>query len=117
MAFEGLKAGRDSLNVTIPQGQEVVQKIIAKGLDKNQPVGLFANPSGSSGGAMMIPLTATQNNGTAPWVDQTQDLATLGVPLTERIFLQVWVEAHGVYYMVGGILKSLQYEDIGGALA
>lgn len=115
MAFENLKAGRDSLNVTVAQGQQVVADIIAKGLDKNKPVALFANPTDGHGG-LMVPLTAKQGNGTAPWVDTSSDLTSLDLPLDERIFLQVWVESHGVYYMVGGILRSLKYETIEQAL-
>lgn len=116
MAFETLKAGRDSLNVTIAQGQDVVSKIIAAGLDKGKAVALFANPTDGHGG-LMVPLSAKQDNGTAPWVSDSQNLETLGVPADERIFLQVWVESHGVYYMVGGILRSLKYETIAEALS
>lgn len=115
MAFENLKAGRDSLNVTVAQGQQVVADIIAAGLDQNKPVALFANPTDGHGG-LMVPFSAKQDNGTAPWVDTSSDIESLGVPAAERIFLQVWVESHGVYYMVGGILKSLKYETIKDAL-
>lgn len=115
MAFENLKAGRDSLNVTVTQGQQVMADIIGAGLDQGKPVALFANPTDGHGG-LMVPLDAKQDNGSAPWVDTSSDLKTLGLPLDERIFLQIWVESHGVYYMVGGILKSLKYETIGQAL-
>jgi hypothetical protein len=117
MAFENLKAGRDSLNVTIPQGKDIMSQIVASGASKGQTVALFANPTGGNTGALMVPLTASQDNGSALWVDPASNLTDLKVPDTERIFLQVWVEAHGTYYMVGGILRSLKYETIAEALS
>lgn len=111
MNTQGFTAGRASLNVTLNQGHDIVKAIIADGLDKGQPVALFANEtSGMGTGAFMCPETNSQNNGTAPWVDGTQDLTTLGAdPANDLLYLQVWVEARQDYYMVGGIVRELGY--------
>lgn len=110
MDTTGFTAGRASLNVTLNQGHDIVAAIKAAGLDKGQQVVLFANETSGSQGAMMCPETATQDNGTAKWVDTTQDLTTLGAdPAVDLLYLQVWVEARQDYYMVGGIVRELGY--------
>jgi hypothetical protein len=110
MNTQGFTAGRASLNVTVNDTQsKVVNAIIAAGLDQGKPVAIFANETGGSQtGNLMCPLTATQDNGSAPWVDTTQDLTTLGVdPANDLLYLQVWVEATQNYYMAGTTIKML----------
>jgi len=111
MNTAGFTAGRASLDVTLNQGHDIVAAIKAAGLDKGQQVALFANETGNMGaGAFMCPETSTQDNGTAPWVDTTQDLTTLGAdPAVDQLYLQVWVEARKDYYMVGGIVRELGF--------
>ena len=110
MDTKGFTAGRASLNVTLDQAQNVVSQIIAAGLDKGEPVALFANDTSVSSASYMCPVTATQKNGSAPWVDTAQNLTALGInPAEDQVYFQVWVEAKKDYYMVGGIIKELGY--------
>jgi hypothetical protein len=107
MNTQGFTAGRASLNVTLNKGHDIVKAITAAGLDQGKTVVLFANETGG-GSNLMCPETATQNNGSAPWVDKTQDLTTLGAdPAKDLLYLQVWVEATQNYYAVGGIVRDL----------
>jgi hypothetical protein len=109
MNTAGFTAGRASLNVTVNSAQAIVTQILSAGLDQGKPVAIFANETGGSQtGNEMCPLTSTQDNGSAPWVDSTQDLTTLGVdPANDLLYLQIWVEAHQDYYMVGTFQKML----------
>ena len=111
MNTAGFTAGRASLNVTLNHGHDIVAAIKNAGLDKGQTVVLFANETGGGGtGAFMCPETNSQDNGTAPWVDQSQDLTTLGAdPAVDLLYLQVLVEARQDYYVVGGIVRELGY--------
>ena len=109
MNTQGFTAGRASLNVTVNAAQDVINQIVAAGLDQGKPVALFANETGGSSGALMCPLTSSQDNGSAPWVDGAQDLTTLGVdPANDLLYLQIWIEASGTYEMAGGIIQWLK---------
>ena len=106
MNTAGFTAGRPSLNVTVNAAQAIIQQIIAAGIDKGQPVALFANETSQPG--YMCPLNTTQNNGSAPWVDPNQDLTTLGVdPANDLLYLQIWIEAFGNYEMAGEIIARV----------
>jgi hypothetical protein len=114
MNTAGFTAGRASLNVTVNAAQAVIQQIIAAGIDQGKPVALFANETGGGGGTgnLMCPLTSTQDNGSAPWVDSSQDLTTLGVdPANDLLYLQIWIEAMGNYEMAGTIIRELGFGE------
>jgi hypothetical protein len=104
MNTQGFTAGRASLNVTVNAAQALIASIVAAGIDKGQPIALFANETGG-GQNLMCPLNTTQNNGSAPWVDPNQDLTTLGVdPANDLLYLQIWIEAFGNYEAAGMII-------------
>jgi len=109
MNTQGFTAGRASLNVTLDQATEVLNQIVADKISAGKPVALFANETGG-GANYMCPVTATQNNGSAKWVDPNQNLTALGIdPAKDQLYFQVWVESKQDYYMVGGIIRELSF--------
>lgn len=109
--FENLAAPRASLNAPIDVGLDIVSRMNAAG--KYGLVALFAEQIGGGGGtgSYMIPLTATQKNGSAMWVDTSHDLTTMGVPTTLPVYLQVWSDTLGYYCDVAGVAKDLDHGE------
>jgi hypothetical protein len=105
MDTQGFTAGRASLNVTVNAAQAMIASIVAAGIDKGQPVALFANENYVPG---FCPLNTTQKNGSAWGVDTSQDLTTLGVdPANDLLYLQIWIEALGNYEMAGELIARV----------
>lgn len=109
MNTQGFTAGRASLNVTVNAAQALMAQIAALPQFQGPNQGLlalFANETSQPG--YMCPLTSTQNNGSAPWVDPNQDLTTLGVdPANDLLYLQIWIEASKNYEMAGEIIARV----------
>jgi hypothetical protein len=106
--FPNLTSIVNQENATLAQAQPVVAKIqAASDISNGEPVSLFALDHVANA---YVPASASQKNGSAPWVDTSRDLISMGVnPATDSISLAVWVQARQNYYDVGLILKMLSF--------
>ena len=114
MAFEKYKAGNPGSNATIQQAQAMMASLANLG----KTGVLFANPVSASapGSDMMLPFSQSQDDGNAPWVDQSNDFSTItdlasGITMaqsTDPLYLQIWVDKLGNYYCVGSVLGLMQ---------
>lgn len=116
MNTSSFQSERASENVSVDQASDVVAQIQALKLNPSL-LAVFGEQI-SGGGSMMVPLNAGQDNGSALWVDTTQNLVTLGVdPANDKLYLWVWIEAKKHYCCVGDIIRELANNGNNMALA
>jgi hypothetical protein len=102
--FTSFVAPSSRCNQTLADANEMVANLATQGYSAV----IFAEQIGSGAvGSYMVPEKKGQSNGSAPWVDTSQDLTTLGVPTDLAIYIQIWVEAKKDYYIGAGVAKSL----------
>ena len=104
-SFSNIQAPNPQLNATLDQGHAIVRALAIAGYPNPR---LYANQvqSGPSV-AYMIPETATQQNGDAPFVDVGNNLVAMGVPSDLAIYLQVRVDNLSDYFCVGSMLREM----------
>ncbi len=101
--YESLTAPRGALDSSLTDARSVVNYLATKGL---QAV-IFCNEVGQLADHM-LPATASQNNGSAPDVDDSgQSLESMGVPSDVPIYLCLWIES--IFQQTG----STSYYDVG----
>ena len=104
MPFENLQAPRASLNISLDQTAGVLAKLAAN----NTPGVLVCENIGGMGtGSFLIPVNATEDVSSVPWIDKTQNLADLGVPTALPVYLQIWVAAKKSFYDAAGVIADL----------
>jgi len=102
--FSQFIAPSSRCNQTLADANELIANLATQGVTAV----IFAEQIGGGGtGSYMVPEKKGQSNGSAEWVDTTQDLTTLGVPTDLPIYIQIWVETKKGYYIGAGVAKSL----------
>ena len=98
---------RVSENASVDQAIGIVGQIVVAKVDAGKLLAIFGEQV-SGGGSMMVPLYPDQENGSALWVDPSQNLVGLGVdPANDRLYLWIWLESKQHYCCVGDIIREM----------